>query len=329
MRRMVLAALILAGTLASMGFLPQFGSKTVKLGDVASVRVPRKARLDDPRAPDEHPTWVAFRMDRVHAWAMGSGTPYRANLFVSLHAQGAAAASYADALKTAERALNGGGDGWRPIESSDHWEIGEGRYTVNMLKEPTWRLEYRDPSRRVSALWQVFQKDWPLDDARKALVTMVESVQRLREPDFAEIADRPRRGAEENQRKHDAALAVLARHGFAPLRPGEPVTKDGITVEYMSDPERRVMLYMPIAGKPKVALPPYVTHGWRTWSDAGWENMTANNDYYAMPGTRRMLDAQQAKPGPHHFLIRTIRLDVHDESSHHIEDFLAFAATMR
>lgn len=329
MHRMVLAALILAGTLVSMGFLPQFGSKTVKLGELATVRVPRKARLDDARAPDEHPTWVTFRMDRVHPWAMGSGTPYRANLFIILHAQHATAASYADGLKAAERELNGGADGWRLIESGDRWEVGQGRYTVNMLNEPTWRLKYRDPSRRVSALWQVYQKDWSLDEARKALVTMVESVHRRREPDFAEIADRPRKAAEENQRKHDAALALLAGHGFAPLRPGEPVTKDGITVEYMSDPERRVMLYMPIADKPTIALPSYVTHGWRTWSDSGWENMTANNDYYAMPGTRRMLDAQQAKPGPHHFLIRTIRLDVLDESNHHIEDFLAFVAKMR
>lgn len=329
MRRMVLAALILAGTLASMGFLPQVGSKTAKLGDVASVRVPRKARLDDARARDEHPTWVTFRMDRVHTWAMGSGTPYRANLFIILHAQNATAASYADGLKAAERELNGGADGWRTIESGDRWEVGQGRYTVNMLNEPTWRLKYRDPSRRVSALWQVYQKDWSLDEARKALVAMVESVQRTREPDFAEIADRPRMAAEENQRKHDAALAQLARYGFAPLRPGEPVTKDGITVEYMADPERRVMLYMPIAGKPTIAIPPYVTHGRRTWSDSGWENLTANNDYYARPGTRRMLDAQQAKPGPHHFLIRTIRLDVLDESDHHIEDFLAFVARMR
>lgn len=329
MRRMVLAALILGGIAASMGFLPQFGAKTATLGDVATIRVPRKARLDDPHLRSEHASWVTFRMDRVHTWAMGSSTPYRANLFVNLHAPNAAPSSYAEALKTAERELNGGRDGWRVMAANDRWEVGQGRYTVNMLNEPTWRLKYHDPSRRVSALWQVYQKDWSLEEARKALVTMVESVQRMREPDFAAIADRPRKAAAENQRKHDAALALLAERGFTPLRPGEPVTRDGITVEYMVDPERRLMLYKSIAAMPAVELPSYVSHGWRTWSDSGWENMTDNNDYYAMPGTRQMLDAQQAKPGPHHFLIRTIRLDERDESDFHIADFLAFVAKVR
>ena len=116
---------------------------------------------------------------------------------------------------------------------------------------------------------------------------------------------------------------------FAPLHPGEPVTREGITVEYMAIPERRLMLHKPIDGKPTTALPPYISHGWRTWADTGWENLMANNDYYPMPGTRRLLDATQVKPGPPHFLIRTIRLDELGEGDYHIADFLTFVSTAR
>lgn len=107
------------------------------------------------------------------------------------------------------------------------------------------------------------------------------------------------------------------------------MTREGITVEYMAIPERRLMLYKPIDGTPTTALPPYISHGWRTWADTGWENLMANNDYYPMPGTRRLLDATQVKPGPHHFLIRTIRLDELDEGDYHIADFLTFVSTAR
>lgn len=329
MRRISLAGLAIAGIAASMGFLPQFGSATRKLGDVATVDVPRKARLDAPFVFEERATWVGYRMSRVHTWAMGSGTPYRANLFIALHAPGATKASYDEALKRAERELNGGAEGWKQVETHDQWDIGQGRYTINMLNEPTWRIKYRDPSRRVSVLWQVYQKDWSLDDARAAVLKMVASVRVLREPDFSDIADRPRREAEERERRVKGAMDWLAQRGFAPLEPHRPLTREGITVEYMADPERRLMLYKPIAARPTATLPAYVRHGWRVVGDTGWEYHMPDNDYWPMVGTTRMLDATLPKPGPHHFLIRTIRLDVLQEADFHIADFFHFATTYR
>jgi len=329
MRRAILRVLAIAGLGASMGFLPQFGSTTHSLGELAAMRVPRKARLDTPRLTTEQAEWVGFRADRYHTWAMGSSTPYRASLFINLHAAGASPSSYGQALDAAERSLNGGADGWAVVERGGAWEIGQGRYTVNMLNEATWRLKYRDPARRVSALWQVYQKDWSLPDARAALVRMVESVERKREADYKEIADRPRRAAEEGARKHAAAMAWLAQRGFAPLTPGVPVTRDGITVEYMAEPERRIMLYKPLAARPTTRLPAFASHGWRVWADSGWENTMSNNDYYPMPGTRRQLDQSQARPGPHHFMIRTIRLDELDESDYYLAEFFELATGVR
>jgi hypothetical protein len=331
MRRLTCVALALLAIAFPVPLFPQFGSVTRSLGTVATVAVPRKARLDAPGgAVHEQSTWVSWRLNRFHTWAMGSNTPYRASLFITLHAASAPASSYDEALHAVERDLNGGADDWKQVVKDAQWDVIQGRYTVNMLNEPTWRLKYRDPSRRVSALWQVHQKDWTLDDARAALVKMVASIVRTAEPGYGEIADRPRKEAEENERKAKAALAWLAARGYGPLAAGKPVTKDGITVELRIEPERRIALYKSIADQPDAkVLPAWVSWGWRTHADSGWEDHMPNNDYYPSPGTRAYLDNTQAKPGPHYFLIRTIRLDVMDEVDFHIADWFDYAAKVK
>ncbi len=137
--------------------------------------------------------------------------------------------------------MNGGDDGWKQLERSERWDIGRGRYRVNLLDEPTWRLAYHDPVRRVSLRWQVFQNDWRLEEARSAMVAMANSIQRVREPAFAEIADRSRRQGDENTRKASAALAWLAPRGYRPLEPGVPITREGISVQVVGDPERLLL----------------------------------------------------------------------------------------
>lgn len=318
--------LTVLGLLGIMPFL-RFGARQVELGSVATIDVPRRARLGQPGRVAEHSEWIGYRLDRFHTWAIGSGTPYRASLFVNVHAPGAADSTYDLALAANERELNGGADDWKHLSRDAHWDIGQGRYTINMLDEPTWRIKYRDPARRVSLLWQVFQKDWKkVDDAKAALQKMAASLRIVREPDFAEIADRPRKAALENERKARAALDWLEGKGFGRLQPGVPVTKDGITVEFNVDPERRLMLLRIIPSKPIGPLPDYATYGWRSWSDGeGWQDTMDGHDYYPAPGTRTLLGETLAKPGPHYFLIRTIRLDELDEASFHIADFFEFA----
>lgn len=318
------------GLIVAVLFGLRFGSRTVELSSVAALDVPRRARLDKPGNANEHPEWVGFRLDRYHTWAMGSSTPYRASLFVNLHAKGASSGSYDEALRDNELDLNGGADDWKPVLRDEQWDIGQGRYTINMLNEPTWRIKYRDPSRQVSILWQVHQKDWKLDAAKAALQRMAASIVRKQEPDFAEIADRPRRAALENERKANAAFAWLAERGYGTLEPEIPVTRNGITVEFRSNPERRLMLLRLIDGKPLTPLPEYVAHGWRTWTDsAGWEDTMPDGDYYPSPGTRALMDRTLTKPGPHYFLIRTLRLDEMDETAFHIADFFEFATNFR
>lgn len=331
MRRLTCVALAFLVILPPVPLFPQFGSVTRTLGTVATIAVPRKARLDAPGAAvNERGNWVGWRLNRFHTWAIGSSTPYRASLFINLHAPAAPATSYDEALRVVERDLNGGADDWKQVVKDAQWDIIQGRYTVNMLNEPTWRMKYRDPSRRVSALWQVHQKDWTLDDARAALVKMVASISRTGEPEFGEIADRPRKAAEENERKANAAFAWFAARGYGPLAAGQPVTKDGIMVELRLEPERRIALYKSIAAKPDPkALPAWVSWGWRTHADSGWEDHMPNNDYYPSPGTRARLDATQAKPGPHYFLIRTIRLDELDDADFHIADWFDYAAKVK
>lgn len=329
MRKWLYAATGL-GLLGMIPFGLQFGSRKVELGSVAVIEIPRRARLGKPGGPTEHGDWVGYRLDRFHNWAVGSGTPYRASLFVNVHAQGSPPSGYDNALKANERQLNGGATDWKQLSRDDQWDIGQGRYTINMLDEPTWRISFRDPERRVSLLWQVFQKDWKhVDAAKAALQKMAASIVIIREPDFAEIADRPRKAAAENERKAMAAFQWLEEKGFGTLEPRVPVTRHGITVEFDDDPERRLMLLRLIPAKPTVALPEYVSYGWRSWTDEGWQDTMADDDYYPAPGTQKLLRETLAKPGPHYFLIRTIRLDELDEASFHIADFFDFAATYK
>jgi hypothetical protein len=306
---------------------------TRKLGTAATIVVPRKARLDEPGKGNrfERPTWVGWKMGRIHTWAMGSFTPYRAYLFVNLHSATAPSSSYDEARRANVEDMNGGADDAKQLVKDAQWDIMSGRYTVNTLNEPVWRLSYRDTTRRVSAVWQVYQKDWTLDDARAALVKMVESVKRTAmEPDYAEIADRPRRQAEENERKYTAALAWLADRGYGPLEPGKAITKDGITVELMHDPERRLAFYKTVAARPPASsLPPFVSTGTRSWNGSEWEDTMDNNDYYPSPATRAYLARTLSKESTHTFIVRTIRLDELDEVDFHIADWFAYAATVK
>lgn len=324
----VYGAFLVALATTPMPLFPQFGRVTHQLGAFATLSIPRKARLEKPHPVLERGTWVGFRFNRFHTWAMGSGTPYRSVLFVNLHAADAPTSSYDEAWRDTERELNGGGEGWKVVERGGPWLIGQGIYTVN-VREPIWRLSWRDPAKHMSMVWQVYQRDWRLDDARRALLEIAASLRRTGNPDFAGIADRPRRQAAENDRKRAAAFALLSSRGFGELKPGVPQTVDGVTAERMVDPEPRVMLYRALSGPPAGAVPQWVSHGVRSWSDTGWVTTMSNDDYYPMPGTRAWLDRTQARPGPHHFIIRTVRLDELAEDAYHLADFLAYAASIR
>lgn len=314
------------GLLLSMFFLPRLGRAERALGTFATLEIPRRARLEaSSGAASEQPDWVGFLFPRYHAWSMGSQTPYRAWLRVNLHRAGAPASSYDAALAESAERLNGGHDEAKRLEKDDHWEIWQGRYRVNTLDEPVWRLAYRDPERRVSLFWQVFQKDWKLPEARAALQAMAQSVRRKSEPDYAAIADRPRLEAEKKDRQVAEALDWVRSKGHPTLQPGVPVSHDGLLIEYQDQPEKRLTLFIQIAGPPTGELPGYVSHGWRTWDGEKWEDQMPNGDYYPSPGIRRRLEETLSKPGPHHFLIRTVRLEEQELEAHHLEDFHRFA----
>lgn len=323
--RLRTASSVSASVLLLMFLLPRLGRAEQALGPYATIDIPRKARLEPPRqAFMEQPDWVGFRFDRFHSWALGGGTPYRANLFVNLHRTGAPESSYDDALRKTERELNGGFDEWKSLEKDARWDIGQGRYLVNSINEPTWRLSYRDPERRVSLLWQVYQKDWALKDAKAALKAMADSVQRRQEPDFAEIAERPGKLARQNERNVVAALDWVEARGFPRPQADVPMSHQGLLVEYREDPERRLSLVRPIVSKPGMPLPAYVSWGWRTWNGEAWEDQMPNGDYYPSPGIRKLLEATQSKPGPHYFLIRTLRLEEMEAADYHLQEFYDF-----
>jgi hypothetical protein len=326
MKAVVIAAAVVIG--AGLYLWRRVGTAEYRLGETAVVRIPRRARLEPATGPTaEANGWVSFRLDRFHTWAMGSFTPYRSVLFLSIHEPGST--SYREALADGEGRLNGGGKDWRLVSSDDRWEIGSGIYDVNMLNEPTWRLEYRDSTRRVGVLWQVYQKDWDLDAAKRAILAMVESLVIVSEPDFAEIRDRPRRLAEENERKLAAAMDTLAARGFGTLTPGVPVTVNDVTVEYQTDPERRLVLFR-LIGARLDSVPEVVTQGQRTWADSRWvDHNEGDRDYYPSPGIRALLADRLDRSRAYPYLIRTIRVDEVAAEDFRIAEFFEFATRQR
>src|SRR5687768_5320695 len=261
-----------------------------RLADAAVIRVPRSAKEMYKGSGDGQPGRIVFTFADSYFWgSFGSGTAYKQQLFVSVMAPDATDAEYEvfpilyrlsyDQRKTIRKETVG----------SVTLTVSEGRYQQNALNEPSHTFAYVDRGRRLQIVWHAAKKEVNLTDGIDAIGRMAASFRIVGDPlaQFAEIRDRPRKEAEDRARKLAVAREMLEREGYGPLEPGKPVLKDDVYVEWMSDPEPRFQLLVPLGqvrssatarpiDRPRPVRPPgpdgkpaelVGTVGWREFTD--------------------------------------------------------------
>ncbi len=301
------------------------------LADVAVIGIPRMVKEELYKGiRDEQAGRVTFSFATSYFWAsMGSSTMYKHKLFVSLMAPDATDAEYA-AYPNQFRVSY---EKRRPLRTttigSGTLTITEGVYRGGSLEEPSYTYLYVDRARRLQIAWHAVRKE--VDDATATALIgrMAASFRILRDPVevFAAKRDEPRREAVDHARKREVALAMFKREGFGAMEPGKPELRDGMYVEWMSDPEPRYQLLVPLgrvrvaantgpAMRPRpargsggdTALPGVL--GWHEFNGEAWEFSNRDNAYLPFAGISRALSAQQAeKDYVYFYLSATIRVE--------------------
>ena len=197
--------------------------------------------------------------------------------------------------------------------------------------EPSYTFLYVDRSRRLQLAWHVVKTEVELDAGAELIARMAASFRIVREPvaEFATIRDRPRKEAEDRARKRATALEMLAREGFGTLQPGKPILKNGVYVEWMSDPEPRFQLLVPL-GKVRVAAdapagsrPRPVrldrasgatgewvgSVGWREYIEGKWELSNRDNAYLPFAGIAAALAGEDDAGFVQFYYSATVRVE--------------------
>ncbi len=325
-RRMKAWMLVGLGTLAlSCAAQPRLTVRA--LADVATIRVP--AALDSEDASGgrvAEARRLAFGFSSTDLWAsMGSVTAYRQQLVVSLMPPDATEADYAEWPRRMD------------IHHDQHKLLGsralgpgtltttEGLYTMGSAVQPAWQFLYADRNQRLQLAWHVLKKEMDLASATAQLPRMAASFRIVRDPveRFAAMRDAPRQEAEHQAKRLATVQAMLKREGYAALVPGQPVLRRGVYLEWMSDPEPRYQLLLPL-GRVRAAPEGAVTLrprprasaaragplGWREVVDGDWVFDNIGKDYLPFQGIAARLAAQQQDRGYVYFYYAaTVRVE--------------------
>jgi hypothetical protein len=317
---MMLAPTLTLSVLAM--FSAQLRLSERKLADVAVISIPRSIKEEMYKGIlDDQQGRLTFTFATSYFWAsFGSSTAYKQQIFVALMAKDANEAEYEEYPKHWRLSY----DKRRPIRKmavgSGSLTVYEGVYTQNSLVEPSHTFFYVDHARRLQLAWHAVAKEVDLDDGIEAVGRMATSFRILKEPaeKFAEIRDRPRKEAEEAARKRSLAMETLKREGYAAaLDAGRPVFKDGVYVEWMTDPEPRYQMLIPLG---RVRIAPGATPvnrprpvrldlasgsqrpfpgivGWREFLDGEWTTSNRDNGYLPFKGIAAKMAEDNMDPG--------------------------------
>jgi hypothetical protein len=159
---------------------------------------------------------------------------------------------------------------------------------------------------------------------------MAASFRIVREPtaQFVAIRDRPRKDADDRARKLAMALEMLRREGYGTLQPGKPVLKNDVYVEWMSDPEPRYQLLLPLGrvrvpandsrgSRPRPVRLEQVAGsvGWREFVEGQWEFSNSENAYLPFSGIGAALAAENRDPAFVYFYYSaTVHVEEADDS---------------
>ena len=329
------------------------------LADVARISVPSNLSNEDklsvlvappPNATPEQSPYRSDLMERLtfgfsstYLWAsMGSITAYRQQLIVSVMAPDASdeeyatpprrmAISYEQRKQLPARTLGTG-----TLTTT------EAIYARGSVTEPAYQFVYADRARRLQLVWHAVRKEVDLDSGVAQIERIAASFRIVRDPLawFAAMRDAPRQEADRRAGRLAKVQAMLKREGFAGLVPGKPVLRDGVYLEWMSDPEPRYQLLVPLgrvraaasgsvvdrprpvrspagaAGRPLAG-----TLGWREFTDGEWAFSNRDNAYLPFRGVGALLAERQQERGFVYFYYSaTVRVE--EESDERLLDSL-------
>jgi hypothetical protein len=274
---------------------------------------------------------LSWTFSSTYLWAsMGSITRYKQKMAVALMAPDATPAEYEQlpygmeiSYEQRKRIRHG------PVGSGT-LTVWEGRYELGTTSEQSYLYFYVDPSHRLQIAWHAVAREVDLAAGVAQIPRIAASFRIVRDPIamFAEMRDAPRKETENRARKVAVARAMLQREGYSALTPGKATLRNGVYLEWMSDPEPRYQMLMPLgkvrapANGSVVNRPRPVrgnngmagTIGWREFTDDGWIFSNNENDYLPLIGIGEQLAANQQDRGfVYFYYVATVRVEEQED----------------
>ena len=344
---MILSPALTLSVFAMFSAQPRLSERA--LADIAVIRIPRMVKEEMYKGLRDQAGRLTFTFATPYFWAsFGSGTAYKHQLFVSLMAPDATDGEYKDMPRNMSLSYDRRTEVRRSAVGSGSLTIYQSVYTQNTLAEPSHLFVYADKTRRLQIVWHAVKKEIDLADGVKAVERMASSFRIAREPtaEFAEMREMPRNAEKDRARKRALMLETLTREGYGTLEPGKPVLRDGVYLEWMSDPEPRLQLLVPLGrvrtsadatpvNRPRpVRRPPSGqvgsrwagVVGWRELADGEWTTSNFENAYLPFVGIAAELGKGEHDPAFVEFYYSaTVRVEevVNDRFLGNLEWFFA------
>ncbi len=329
---MILHHAIRVGLLATISMSqPRITERT--LADIAVISIPASIKNETNRAyTEEQTSRLTFQFSSTYFWAsLGSITTYKELMIVSIMGPDATDAEYA----ALPRAINMRYEQRKKIQTSavgsGTLTITEGIYTRGSLSEPSVEYVYSDKARRLQLAWHAVKNEVDVATAVAQIARIASSFRIIRDPitTFAEMRAAPGKDTASRAGKLATVKAMLQREGYASLEPGKPVLRNGVYLEWMSDPEPRYQLLVPlgrvraaangsVVNRPRPAFrasdpkrPPMAgTIGWREIADGEWVFGNQDDDYLPFKGVGALLAAaQQDRAFVYFYYVATVRVE--------------------
>jgi hypothetical protein len=322
--------LLLLGAVAVFSSQPRITGRA--LADIARVSIPSALKGPENSAPRQDVVGrLSWTFSSTYFWAsMGSVTRYKQKMAVALMSADATPAEYeqfpygVDISYEQRKEIRRGPVGLGTLT------VWEGRYELGTTSEQSYMYFYVDPTRRLQIVWHAVAAEVDLATGLAQIPRIAASFRIVRDPTatFAEQRDAPRKDAESRVRRVATAQAMLRREGYHDLTPGKPTLRNGVYLEWMSDPEPRYQLLVPL-GRVRAATNGSIvnrprpvrgnnglpgTLGWREFTDDGWVFNNNDNAYLPLKGIGESLAAtQQDKSFVYFYYVATVRVEEEDD----------------
>ena len=318
------------------------------LADIAMISVPSNLSNEDKLtvltapsklAPQESSAYRSDWMERLtfgfsstYLWAsMGSITTYRQQLIVSVMAPNAPDADYVQPPRRMAISYEGRKQLGSRALATGTLTTTEGIYTLGNVTEPAFQFLYADRGRRLQLVWHAVKNEVDLETGVAQIARIASSFRIVRDPVawFEAMRDAPRQETERRAGRLATVRAMLEREGYGAPMPGKPVLRNGAYLEWMSVPEPRYQLLVPlgrvraaadgsVVNRPRPVrspggtsgLPQAGTIGWREYMDGEWAFSNQDHAYLPFKGIGAMLAAQQQDRGfVYFYYAATVRVE--------------------